>query len=138
MEGGTDIRIGGLGLRSKPAVEAALRSLVQLHPAALLFEEVETAFSGTNSELEPAHLDDELGASEHLRIPVEPVQREVVQVLSYKGGIQDMTWCFATSSLPRRAGLVTARFEALGTMYPWSQGRSRNREGTVTTGSVIR
>ena len=49
-----------------------------------------------------------------------------------------MTWCFATSSLPRRAGLVTARCEALGTMYSWPQGRSPNREGTATTGSVIR
>ena len=73
-----------------------------------------------------------------VRIPVHAVRREVVQVLSYKGGLQDMTWCSATSSLPRRAGLLTARFEALGTMYPWSQGRSRTREATATTGSVIR
>ena len=73
-----------------------------------------------------------------VRIPVHAVRREVVQVLSYKGGIQDMTWCSATSSLPRRAGLATARCEALGTMYSWPQGRSLNREATATTGSVIR
>lgn len=49
-----------------------------------------------------------------------------------------MTWYSATSSLPRRAGPVTARCEALGTMYPWPYGRSRIHEMMATTGSVIR
>ena len=48
----------------------------------------------------------------------------------------ERTRCSIIGSLPTHAGLATARCEAVGTMYPGPQGRSRTRERTVRTPSI--
>jgi hypothetical protein len=40
----------------------------------------------------------------------------------YAGDIQDITWCSATSTLPRHAARATGRYEALGTREPHQHG----------------
>jgi hypothetical protein len=40
----------------------------------------------------------------------------------YAGDIRDITWCAATSTLPRHAAGATGRYEALGTTEPHHAG----------------
>ena len=49
----------------------------------------------------------------------------------------ERTRCSIIGSPPTHAELTTARYEAVGTMYPRPQGRRRNRERMAETPSIM-